>query len=166
MSCSIWGCCRPAEGLSATPRACPESMCVAPWCCHQVLTKKKTVRRAGGLWRAYIHRAASGSTGRPNLAEVGRQNRAAKLANDPTLQGLQPLLWRELPNIAMKAARQGKARAKAAPEAETDTVGIEGQLLGASSLQHCLRAGRQQARRERLAATSALIHGEQPCCNH
>ena len=31
MSCSSWGCCRPAEGLSATPKACPESMCIAPW---------------------------------------------------------------------------------------------------------------------------------------
>ena len=80
-------------------------------------------------------------------------------------------LWAELQTdaedrIAMKAARQGKAPAKAVPEAGTDTVGIEGQLLGVSSLQHCLRAGRQQARRERLAATSAWIHGEQSCCNH
>ena len=61
---------------------------------------------------------------------------------------------RQMQRIAMKAARQGKAPAKAVPEAETDTVGIEDQLLGASSLQHCfLRAGRQQARRETFLAS-------------
>ena len=106
-------------------------------------------------------RATSGSTGRPNLAEVGRQYRAAKLADEGYNLYLggsfqtsrEGECWpniRQMQRIAMKAARQGQAPAKAVPEAETDTVGTEGQLLGASSLQHCFCGQADSRRRETL----------------